>query len=390
MTETGARVVSRFERSAAFWLRAYPRRWRVARGAEVTAVLTDLAPAGATRLDLRSALGLLRGGWATRWRERPPVRVLIGYRWFQTVPPGRYRAWVRDDIEGPLFPARDMAWRMSPLVAIYLLGAVNGTYPAAFLIGYLLLLVAIGGFASTRSRRTAAGRALRAAPDDAVGQWGLLSVSTLRDRWLARPVLRSSTALLAVGATGWGLASLRVAAEAPACATGTGACPRGLPVQPLAMGLLLVAVFLAGAWCALLAVGRLQRELPRRPAQPSRRVVRPAPGLAVGAAAAATVVVGEAWLEGSGQWPTVVAPVAGPLCLLLLVPVAAATWLVRDRSDVAIVDVRRIAVTGRAPVIDSLVEGLVEAYRVARPDTVEADDSARGADEPQWILGIAR
>ncbi|MGV8978980.1 MAG: hypothetical protein ACOH17_13150 [Cellulomonas sp.] len=69
-----------FERSVAFWLRAYPRRWRQVRAAEVTAVLADLAGPAARRLDGRTALGLVRGGWATRWREHPPPLLWWRYR----------------------------------------------------------------------------------------------------------------------------------------------------------------------------------------------------------------------------------------------------------------------------------------------------------------------
>ncbi|HWJ84590.1 MAG TPA: hypothetical protein VNR62_04130, partial [Cellulomonas sp.] len=63
---------ARFERSAAFWLRAYPRWWRAERGGEVVAVLADLAP-GATRLSWTTAAGIVVHGWAERWRAHPPV-----------------------------------------------------------------------------------------------------------------------------------------------------------------------------------------------------------------------------------------------------------------------------------------------------------------------------
>ncbi|HEX7806008.1 MAG TPA: hypothetical protein VF413_07590 [Cellulomonas sp.] len=46
-----------FHRSVAFWLRAYPRRWRAVRAAEVTAVLADLAGPPPRRLDARAAAG---------------------------------------------------------------------------------------------------------------------------------------------------------------------------------------------------------------------------------------------------------------------------------------------------------------------------------------------
>ncbi|WP_315098612.1 hypothetical protein [uncultured Cellulomonas sp.] len=94
------------ERSAALWLRAYPRRWRVDRTAEVTELLTDLAPAGATRIDLRTAVGLVRAGWAARWRGRPPVWAFLVYRLTDRRPSARYDAWLRDDLDGVLYPVR--------------------------------------------------------------------------------------------------------------------------------------------------------------------------------------------------------------------------------------------------------------------------------------------
>ena len=89
------------DRSAAFWLRAYPPSWRAQRADEVTAVLVDLAPDGARRLDARTALGLLRGGVATRWRQTPPLRVYLPYRMLDLRVPARYRDWVQQDITSP-------------------------------------------------------------------------------------------------------------------------------------------------------------------------------------------------------------------------------------------------------------------------------------------------
>ncbi|MBB2925462.1 hypothetical protein [Cellulomonas cellasea] len=95
-----------FERSVGRWLRAYPRRWRRARGAEVTAVLADLAGPDARRVDTRTALGLVVAGLATRWREHPPPRAYLTYRLGGRHPGAPWDAWLRDDVAGRLYPVR--------------------------------------------------------------------------------------------------------------------------------------------------------------------------------------------------------------------------------------------------------------------------------------------
>lgn len=95
-----------FARSAALWLRAYPRRWRDVRAAEVTEVLRDLAAPGAERVDARTALSLVRGGWATRRHDRPPLGTYLRYRLLDRPLPPPWEAWGRDDVDGRLFPVR--------------------------------------------------------------------------------------------------------------------------------------------------------------------------------------------------------------------------------------------------------------------------------------------
>lgn len=102
----GRSSASAFERSVARCLHAYPRRWRRARGAEVTAVLADLAGPGARHLDARTALGLVAAGLATRWREHPPLRAYLAYRLAGRHPGPEWDGWLRDDVDGRLYPAR--------------------------------------------------------------------------------------------------------------------------------------------------------------------------------------------------------------------------------------------------------------------------------------------
>ncbi|MHA7134801.1 hypothetical protein [Oerskovia turbata] len=107
----------RFERSARFWARAYPRRWRETHGDELLAVQQDvaLAVAEATgaavpdRVDADEVRALLVAGWGLRWRERPPLWRVVLYR-FGLRLPARYWWWVADDIRGALYSVRDALW----------------------------------------------------------------------------------------------------------------------------------------------------------------------------------------------------------------------------------------------------------------------------------------
>ena len=78
------------------WLRAYPRRWRQERSAEVTQVVADIADSVSP---LRLRIDLLRGGLVTRLRDRPPVLVYLAYRLGDRRPPRRYDGWLRDDVD---------------------------------------------------------------------------------------------------------------------------------------------------------------------------------------------------------------------------------------------------------------------------------------------------
>ena len=119
-----------FDRSVAFWLRAYPRRWRAARTAEITAVLTDLAEPGARRLDARAAAGLVRGGWATRRREHPPLGMWVRYYAFApgrtSRLPSQFDGWVRDERTGALTLVRACS-----LLFLAMCGILTGIEAAA-------------------------------------------------------------------------------------------------------------------------------------------------------------------------------------------------------------------------------------------------------------------
>ena len=105
----------RFARSARFWARAYPRRWREVHGDELLAVQQDVARAAAhaagtpapDRLSTEEVRSLLRAGWGLRWREHPPLWRWVLYRFFDVRLPPKFWWWVADDIHGALYPWRE-------------------------------------------------------------------------------------------------------------------------------------------------------------------------------------------------------------------------------------------------------------------------------------------
>jgi hypothetical protein len=145
-----------FDRSVRRWLRTYPRRWRQVRGAEVAAVLVDLARPGARRLDARTALGLLVGGWRTRAREHPPLGPWLRYRLLRERLPRRYRPWVRDDVEGRWFPLR----LLSPVVWVWVFPLYvaflepDPGWRLAKLAGFVLLQAGVLALLWRTARRT--------------------------------------------------------------------------------------------------------------------------------------------------------------------------------------------------------------------------------------------
>ncbi|MEP7762652.1 DUF5313 family protein [Sanguibacter sp. 25GB23B1] len=182
MGELGA--ADPLERSARFWLRAYPRRWRAAFGDDLVGVLSEISAAGTVRVPAREAAAIVQGGWALRLREHPPLLRWLGYRFFERRLPERYQHWVADDILGRFWFTRYMSavnamsmvgvlgyfWLFSSVDPAVAVDTVAMMYPS--MIGMSVLL---GGALSIPRRRKAWQRHI--APEV---PWMLLSE---RDRY---------------------------------------------------------------------------------------------------------------------------------------------------------------------------------------------------------------
>lgn len=354
-------VDAAFARSVRFWSRAYPRRWRAARGAELLGLLADLAAPNARRLDAASALDLVRAGWATRLRDRPPLGPWLQYRLLGRRALSAYRPWVADDIAGALFSVRNVAL---PIVMFAVFEVVTrwsgGTtvmgawfwavLAAAVVVDELLL----GG----RTRVSAREAHLVPRPGERITPGSWVRVSSPRRRVAATAALPwaagAVTALLAVSVTAIVRAPTTVSfAWLPRdegfgfSAEGGGAVPRG------ALLALLGVALAAGAAVSVRARRRLARVEPV--AQPDREVVRLGARRALGVVLGTAVAGAIPLAEGLGALSLLLGVVVGLVAAVLAPPAVAAWLVVRRRADLrglAYVDVRRVALLGRPPRVD--------------------------------------
>ncbi|WP_421743255.1 hypothetical protein [Cellulomonas sp.] len=325
----------RFERSVHRWLRAYPRRWRTHRADEMTAVLADLAGASASRIGLRDGLGIVRAGFSTRLRTRPPLRQVAAYRLLGRRLPPQYRQWVRDDIEGALYPLRvGVVVPFSLVMVMFPLLTLIGGGPVEFMPRQMVVAWIVGGGGMSLvvgpwRRRSDARKHLVAEVGETLTDQSLLYGWVMHDRLRARPMVGLVT-LLALATAVVGVVTVRSAALGVAVLV-------GLPLATLV------------AW-------NLQRRLPQRPVQPARRLVDP-----VRRQLALTVLLGAGAIALCVTVTSLATPIA--VAALVVLPSAAVAWWssLHGPDDLALADVVHIAVTGQSPPVDTYREGLVPA-----------------------------
>ncbi len=360
----------RWERSARFWLRAYPRRWRAVRADEVLAVLMDLAAPGARRLGVRTAFDLLRGGWATRWREHPPLWTWFTYRWDKRIP-ARHRAWAADDIDGRLYQLRQTFFRIGYLLPLYLIlfwqsltDPSRSGLPSWFWLSFIVVLFVVlpllsltGKFEGTRSR--ARQRHLAAEAGEPLGPGVYVAQPARRPRVRASRGAVRAVLGLALGAVlsgaGAVLAPKAIGTMSMDEPGSFGFIARSYLGMAHWVGLALVVALGSGVLRARRADRRLRRGLALRPEQPNRVLTGSNGATDVRVVVGLLAVAGDAWLEASGRLVLLFSPVIAVLCLVTL-PWAIA--LARYRDDVAGLpepswsDLRAAAGSGAPPPVD--------------------------------------
>ncbi|MCG2803084.1 MAG: hypothetical protein L6311_13440 [Cellulomonas sp.] len=378
----------RFDRSARFWLRAYPVRWRAVRGDELIGVLRDLAGPEATRLSLRESLGLLRSGWATRWRDGPPLRTRLAYRWLDRPIPPRYREWARDDIDGRWYDTRRMLLAPIAVYGIFwLVPVLRGRQSDLFFVFlWAMILPVTLWFDLLRPvrdpyRTRAVNRHLMPRLGEPTTAMRFGQTRGARPRIEARLGTTLACLALGFGAVLWTTVAL-VVPRGPAIV--------GCPPEPESL-----VCFTFGSaswhpqrWAALAAVAvvvglilgrragrRTARLLSERPAQPYRALVNRAPGLITALVLLVPLAGWQAWLEATGRWVALISPWASAICLLMLPGALVAARAARHGpSDTALVDLWQIGLHGRAPQLDTWVVVVVRMPAVSLDAGEPTDD----------------
>lgn len=359
-------------RSIRSWMRAYPRRWRAARGEEMFGLVADLARPGARRLSARASIDLIRGGWATRWREHPPLHNWLLYRMFDKRIPVSHRAWALDDIDGYWFQVRQFvgsAWivLVNPILWSRDPQAARGWwgFVAVVFVGTVFMM-------PEKRRRTARLKHVAARPGELVFEGELVAQDGPRTRATARSALTWAVLFLGTVAVA-GVVSAAFAPSALILVSGpiisgpgeTYTATGDLVAGPVGGGRIVALAVLAGAvgvgvLCAAVARRRLRRLLGHRIAQPER-VVRPVSREGKRTAIFwSTMIAALAWAEVSGRFVLGTSVALGAIALLMLPGAVAALVVTRrvDSPELAGKDVWWIAAHGRVPEVDRPVADL--------------------------------
>lgn len=370
-------------RSIQFWIRAYPRRWREVRGEELLDLVVDLVGPDARRLGWRAAVDLLRGGWATRWREHPPLHTWLLYRTFDRRIPVTYRSWAIDDISGLWYPPRRYVasiWWLPIFLLVAAPPVSSGGMSVMLIFSFFALAAVASMFLWPESYRNRAKlKHIAPRPGERPVEGTLGAWDAPRTRTTARSTLTWAVLFLGITAAASFVAALlapkvllvtNVVLQEPVPGSGVfwesgPGFSFELVDAPVggrwivAVAILLVALG-AGVFGAAVTRRRLTRLLGERLDQ-RYRVLRPVS--ATGKANAlfwAIAVAALARLEVSGRMELGLSVVLGVVSLLLLPGTLVALVVTRDTDapDLAGSDVWWITARGRLPRVDQPVRGL--------------------------------
>jgi Family of unknown function (DUF5313) len=134
--------------------RSFPRRWRAVRGQELVDTTSDLAPAGATRPSPRILADLVMSGLRERRRSRPPFGRWLWYSLGGTLPV-TWHPWMRDELSGRWFWAREGLRRTLPFLLFVVASLVVGHQRKvpSFFVMYFPIIFALSALMARISRR---------------------------------------------------------------------------------------------------------------------------------------------------------------------------------------------------------------------------------------------
>jgi hypothetical protein len=371
-----------------FWMRAYPRCWRERRGEELLGLVVDLAGPEARHLGVQAALDLVRGGWATRWREHPPLHTWLLYRLFNRRIPEVYRSWAFDDINGFCYPIRQGLPFIVTLATMQVVYPTSRAQLTASSFGLWALVVVTWFLWSEGYRSRARRKHVAPRPGELPAEGALVGWDVSRERVTARSMLTWAVWLLGVvgaaSATAVALAPKMLLTNfkwirptegpGPFWESGPGVSTESVVAQVggrwVVLAGILVAAIGLGVLGAMLARRRLDRLLGERPAQPWR-VLRPiSPNGRARVLLGMLVTVALVWLEASGRLVLGPSVLLGSLALLFLPGAVVSLILTRrsDDADIAGADLWWIATRGRRPAVDRPAWGLRPLPGALAPD----------------------
>jgi hypothetical protein len=136
-------------------LRAFPRRFRTVRSAEIVATFREAELAGdAQPYGWRALVDVVRAGWSERLRTHPPVGHFLRYRVLDGRLDPQWHRWMLDDVHG-WYGLRRAVWTLVPLLVLATVLRLGGAgYPdSEFVVMYVVAAIVFGALFTPMHRR---------------------------------------------------------------------------------------------------------------------------------------------------------------------------------------------------------------------------------------------